>query len=137
MTEKGSPGQEPNKTEVAERQPPATEVGRHVILECWDCNEQIHSREAVESALREAVRRSKVTLLKLYVHEFAPQGISAVALIAESHIFIHTWPEHSYIAFDAFTCGDSAMPEEAVKVIKAVFEPKRVKSLEFVRGRWF
>ena len=108
-----------------------------MILECWDCNANIHSRQAVEDALKEAVKRANVTPLGIYVHEFSPQGISAVALIAESHIFIHTWPEHSYIAFDAFTCGTSAMPEEAAKIVRQVFEPKRVKLLEFVRGQWY
>lgn len=111
-------------------------VGRQLIMECWECNDKIYSRKAIEEALREAVRRANATLLATHVHEFEPYGVSAVAVIAESHIFIHTWPEIGYIAFDAFTCGDHAIPEEAARVIKEVFQPRRVKTYELLRGHW-
>ncbi|MCS7254196.1 MAG: adenosylmethionine decarboxylase [Armatimonadota bacterium] len=111
-------------------------VGRQIIMECWECNEKVFSREEVERALLEAVRRANANLLATYIHEFQPQGISAVAVIAESHIFIHTWPEMGFIAFDAFTCGEEAIPEEAAKVVKEIFQPRRVKIYELQRGRW-
>lgn len=111
-------------------------VGRQLIMECWECNEKVFSREEIEKALLEAARRSNATLLATYVHEFQPYGVSAVAVISESHIFIHTWPEMGFIAFDAFTCGERAIPEEAANVVKEVFQPRRIKIYELQRGRW-
>ena len=110
--------------------------GRHVIMEFWDCNDRIWSAEAVEAALREAVEKANVTLLQLVKKVFKPQGMSAVALISESHFSVHTWPEEGYIALDVYTCGEKAIPEAAVEVFKRHFTPKRVKILEMERGRW-
>lgn len=136
MTRSSSPGQVLERTVAVSQPTDARGAGRHIILECWECNDKLNSPEVIEEALREAVRRAKVTLLGIHIHEFQPQGLTAVAIIAESHILIHTWPEYSYLAFDAFTCGEDAMPEEAVKVIKEVFEPRRTKTLELTRGIW-
>gem|GEM_PF-113647 len=124
------------KVSHSEAPPDGRPVGRQLIMECWECNERIFSREEVERALLEAVRRANANLLATHVHEFQPQGVSAVAVIAESHIFIHTWPEMGFIAFDAFTCGEKAIPEEAAKVVKEIFEPRRIKIYELQRGRW-
>lgn len=124
------------KVSHSQAPPDGKSLGRQIIMECWECNEKIYSREEIERALLEAVRRANANLLATYVHEFQPQGVSAVAVIAESHIFIHTWPEMGFIAFDAFTCGEKAIPEEAAKVVKEVFEPRRVKIYELQRGRW-
>jgi S-adenosylmethionine decarboxylase len=124
------------ETYLAEAPPNGKAVGRQLIMECWECNEKIFSRDEVERVLLEAVRRANANLLATYIHEFEPYGVSAVAVIAESHIFIHTWPEIGYIAFDAFTCGDKAIPEEAAKAIKEAFQPRRVKIYELQRGRW-
>lgn len=82
-------------------------VGRHLIAECWDCNERIFSATAIREALEEAVKASGATLLRLIVHTFEPYGVSAVAIVSESHLFIHTWPEMRYIAVDVFTCGET------------------------------
>jgi len=109
-------------------------LGKQVIVDCWGCNSQIASAEAVRAALREAVARANVTLLELSVHEFRPQGVSAVALLAESHLLVHTWPEKSYLALDFFTCGSQAVPEKAIEAICAAFEPKDTKVRQIERG---
>lgn len=109
-------------------------LGCQVICDCFGCNDQIKSAKAVREALLEAADRSGVTLLELIVHEFHPQGISAIALIAESHIFLHTWPEKNYLALDAFTCGDSASPQQAVEVVRERFVPTSIKVEDFSRG---
>lgn len=108
-------------------------VGRHLIAECWGCNERIFSETAIQKALEEAVRETGATLLRLFIHTFEPHGVSAVAVISESHIFIHTWPEKRYLALDAFTCGNT-VPEKALEVICRYFEPQHIKSLTLVRG---
>lgn len=112
-------------------------VGRQVLCDCWDCEADLGDAAAVVAALREAVERARVTLLELFVHQFSPAGVTAVAVIAESHMFIHTWPEKRYVALDAFTCGDSAMPELACEVVRNAFRPKRFKivALERRAGR--
>jgi S-adenosylmethionine decarboxylase proenzyme len=108
-------------------------VGQQILCDCWDCQENIGSVEAVRAALVRAVEHAKVTLIELFIHEFSPQGVTAVAVIAESHIFIHTWPEKGYVALDAFTCGDTAMPELAVEVVRNAFAPKHFQILEIKR----
>jgi len=109
-------------------------LGKQVILDCWGCNKKIASEDAVRAALLEAVAKANVTLLELSVHQFHPQGISAVALLAESHLFVHTWPEKSYLAVDFFTCGSNALPEEALEVIRAAFMPTDTKVQQIERG---
>ena len=108
-------------------------VGRQLLCDCWDCQVDIGSEEIVLGVLRESVRRANVTLLQLFVHEFSPSGVSAVAIIAESHIIIHTWPEKRYAALDAFTCGPAGMPEHAIKTVVDAFLPKQFKTRVVLR----
>lgn len=114
---------------------PMEEMGRQLICDCWGCNDGILSTSVVRRALEEAIRRARVTLLQLVVQEFEPQGVTAAAIIAESHILIHTWPEKGYLALDAFTCGTSAMPEECLGVLREFFDPERIETRHIVRGR--
>ena len=79
-------------------------VGRHLVLELWGCR-NLNSPDAVEQALREVVAACDVTLLDLRVYPFEPIGVTGVAVLAESHANIHTWPELGYAAIDIFTCG--------------------------------
>lgn len=108
-------------------EPVADIVGRQLLCDCWDCQADIGSAKAVLAVLKESVRGMNVTLLELFTHEFTPQGFTAVAIIAESHIFIHTWPEKRYAALDAFTCGNKAIPERAIEVVCEAFRPKHFK----------
>lgn len=110
-------------------------LGRHLIVDAWECNEAIGSAAEVEEALREAVSRSRATLIELVVHPFSPYGASGVAVIAESHIAVHTWPEERYFSLDVYTCGEKAIPEAAVEVFKERFRPKKLQIVELPRGR--
>ncbi|NLO90014.1 MAG: adenosylmethionine decarboxylase [Clostridia bacterium] len=112
---------------------PHRAVGKHLIAECWECNEQIFSVTVVREALKEAVQRTGANLLKLVVHSFEPYGVSAIAIVSESHLFIHTWPEMRYLALDVFTCGDT-FPEKALEVIRNYFEPRSCKIIKLERG---
>ncbi|QNI71634.1 adenosylmethionine decarboxylase [Cyanobium sp. NS01] len=93
-------------------------VGKHCILELYGCD---HARLDDEAFLRDtitaAAKRAGATLLNLITHRFEPQGVTGLALLAESHISIHTWPESGYAAVDVFTCGDHTMPERACAVL--------------------
>ena len=108
-------------------------LGRHLILEYWDAV-NLNNPELVERALTEAALAGGATLLSVRTHQFAPQGVSGVAIIAESHISIHTWPEYDYAAVDIFTCGDRVDPHKINEVLAKYFRPKRQNVTEILRG---
>jgi len=108
-------------------------LGRHLIVEFWGCH-NLDSLELAEEALTRAAVESGATLLSVKTHKFSPQGISGVAIIAESHISIHTWPEYGYAAVDIFTCGDKVEPYRAAEVLQRYFRPSSSHILEMVRG---
>ena len=93
-------------------------VGKHCILELYDCDSsKLDDEVFLRSAITQAAERAGATLLNLITHQFQPQGVTGLALLAESHISIHTWPEAGYAAVDVFTCGDHTMPEKACAVL--------------------
>jgi len=101
-----------------------TFAGSHLIIDLWDA-EGLDDRPRIEKAMRDAVEAAGATLLHIHLHTFTPNGgISGVAVLAESHISVHTWPERGYAAFDVFMCGD-AEPKKALKVLEQAFAPKR------------
>lgn len=107
--------------------------GKHVILEMWDaCN--TNSPSAIEAALTEACRKGGLRLLKVLIHQFEPFGISGVAMIAESHITIHTWPEYSFIAVDIYSNNRDADINKVAQTMKAAFSPGQVNQVEIKRG---
>ncbi len=110
-------------------------LGEHIILELWGCDPQaLDSEELVTKMLLEGVEASKATLLKINMHKFSPQGVTGVAVLAESHISIHTWPEHGYAALDVFTCGDDVRPGDAVPVFEKYLKPKHIDIVNLKRG---
>lgn len=109
-------------------------LGRHVIIELWGCSEVINDAGLVETAMRNAVSAANATLLDIFVHEFSPQGVTGVAVLAESHLSIHTWPEYGYVAADVFTCGSTTKPEAAAEVLRIAFEATSANVHELERG---
>ena len=109
-------------------------VGKHCILELYACNQDRLNDEAfLRDAITEAAKRAGATLLHLVTHHFEPQGVTGLALLAESHISIHTWPESGYAAVDVFTCGDHTMPEKACQVLIEELEAGDHKLTSFRR----
>jgi S-adenosylmethionine decarboxylase len=91
-----------------------TPLGTHCILELHGCpSDLLNDVVFVRDALARASEQGLSTLLHLTSHQFDPQGVTAVGLLAESHVSIHTWPEHGYAAVDIFTCGGNARPRQA------------------------
>jgi S-adenosylmethionine decarboxylase len=82
----------------------------------------LNNAEFVREAVLSAAERANSTLLKLQVHAFEPQGVTAIALLAESHLSIHTWPERGYAAVDIFTCGAHTDPQGACQYMVEAFE---------------
>lgn len=109
-------------------------AGTHLIIELVGAK-HLDNLEIIEAALRKCVAVSKATLLHLHLHHFTPNnGVSGVAVLAESHISIHTWPEANYAALDVFMCGD-AEPLNSIAVLKEAFEADQVIVDELRRGR--
>jgi S-adenosylmethionine decarboxylase len=102
-----------------------TFAGSHLIVDFWEA-EGLDDAARIEQAMRDAVEAAGATLLHIHLHTFTPNGgISGVAVLAESHISVHTWPERGYAAFDVFMCGN-AEPRKAAAVLERAFAPKRV-----------
>ena len=79
-------------------------------------------RSVVKEALTQAAKSAGATLLGLITHKFEPQGVTGVALLSESHLSFHSWPEYGYASIDAFTCGDHTDPEAACHSLKYAFK---------------
>jgi S-adenosylmethionine decarboxylase len=108
-------------------------AGSHLLIDIWDAS-RLDDLEHVEETLREAVKEVGATLLRIDLHHFTENGgISGVAVLAESHMSIHTWPECGYAALDVFVCG-TCDPYKAVPVLKRAFKPGNVQVAEHKRG---
>lgn len=94
----------------------------------------LESRAFAERALQRAIDESGATLLNLYFHEFEQAGVTALAALAESHIAIHTWPEHDLVTADVFTCGDTADPQRAIDELVKAYAPTRMEVQTFSRA---
>ncbi|MEM7742301.1 MAG: adenosylmethionine decarboxylase [Pseudomonadota bacterium] len=107
-------------------------AGTHLIIEVID-GEGLDCEDRIQQAFRDCVDTCGATLLHIHTHKFSPQGVSGVAVLAESHISVHTWPEIGYGAFDVFMCGD-AQPWKAVEVLREAFSAGSVHVKELRRG---
>lgn len=109
-------------------------AGTHLLLDLYGaCH--LDDISKIEQAMRDIVTACGATLLHIHLHHFSPSGgVSGVAVLAESHISVHTWPERDYAAFDVFMCGD-AQPENSVPVLKRAFFPHRIDVCEELRGQ--
>lgn len=102
--------------------PALAAVGTHLIADFWGAR-HLTDAATLEKVLCAAVAASKATLLHIHLHRFNEgDGVTGVALLAESHISMHTWPEHDYAAFDIFMCGDCD-PLAALQVLRQQLEP--------------
>ena len=112
-----------------------TPVGTHCILELHGCSpDLLNDVLFVRDAIEQASLQSLSTLLKLTSHQFYPQGVTAIALLAESHLSVHTWPEHGYAAVDIFTCGEDARPQQACRYLTKRFAARRHALVVLPRG---
>ena len=99
-------------------------AGKHILIDIWGA-ENLDNRELLERTLKASVDAAEATLLHLHIHQFTSTGgLSGTAILAESHINVHTWPERRFAAFDAFMCG-KAKPEKIEAVIRRAFQPEK------------
>jgi S-adenosylmethionine decarboxylase len=110
-------------------------LGRHLLLELKDCDaEALNNLEYLKKSLMDTAVQIGATVLNEVFHQFCPQGVSGVVVIAESHLCIHTWPEHKYAAIDIFTCGNSINPADAVDILVEKLSAKESSFVELKRG---
>ncbi len=110
----------------------AVYAGTHLIIDV-QADARLDDEAHIRQTLQDCVSACGATLLHLHTHRFSPQGITGVAVLAESHMSVHTWPEIGYAAFDVFMCG-AADPWQAVDVLRRAFDTDRVAVRELRRG---
>ncbi len=85
--------------------PPAA-LGQHSLFDLWECDPaRISNRDLLREALLEVIQQHNGTIVEQVFHQFSPHGVTGVIVLAESHLAIHTWPEHAFAALDLFTCS--------------------------------
>ncbi|TRZ97524.1 MAG: adenosylmethionine decarboxylase [Nitrospiraceae bacterium] len=110
-------------------------LGRHLVLELNGCNPKLLGDvKRVEDIMVAAAKIAKATIVGVHFHQFSPFGVSGVVVIAESHVAIHTWPEHAYAAVDIFTCGETLNSELAAQYLVEKFQSRQPSLMELKRG---
>ncbi len=125
------PSSQPSPDKAATMMP----GGTHLIAELAGCDrESLNDEEFLREKLREAAQIAGATVLSVHSHRFTPVGVTAFALLAESHISVHTWPELGYAAVDAFTCGRSMRTELAIESVAHALGSRDTKVVTVERG---
>ena len=108
-------------------------AGVHLIVDLRSAT-GLDDIDLIDATLRRCVAAAEATLLHIHLHHFHPNGVSGVAVLAESHISIHTWPDAGYAAVDIFMCG-KAYPDACIPVLREAFKAEHVEVNEILRGR--
>jgi S-adenosylmethionine decarboxylase len=109
-------------------------AGTHLLVDVLN-GTRLDDIDHIEQTFRRCIEVSEATLLHIHLHHFTPNGgVSGVAVLSESHISIHSWPEYGYAALDIFMCGH-AKPHLAIEVIRQAFEPEDIIVRELLRGQ--
>lgn len=110
-------------------------MGRHVIAELWGCAaEKLNDFHGIERIMVNAALEAGAEVREVAFHKFAPQGVSGVVIISESHLTIHSFPEHGYASIDVYTCGERIDPNVACDYITRALGATRVESIQVPRG---
>jgi len=108
--------------------------GRHLILDLYDCDAEIlDDYNQLQDLLQTALRMSSATILRIIGEKFEPQGVTLLALLAESHASIHTWPCEKYCAIDLYTCGSITNTHKAAEFLKTKLKAKECEQKEIKR----
>ncbi|MBI2547624.1 MAG: adenosylmethionine decarboxylase [Candidatus Aenigmarchaeota archaeon] len=110
-------------------------LGNHLIVELYKCPfETLDNETLVKETLLDAAKKMDTTIIGSVFHKFSPYGVTGIVAIAESHISIHTWPEHGYAAVDIFTCGDKD-PRIGADYIKTQLRAQTINYRTLNRGK--
>lgn len=109
--------------------------GRHLILDLYDCDSQLlNDYEQLQQLLETALQMSNATILRIIGEKFKPQGVTLLALLAESHASIHTWPELGYAAIDLYTCGNATNTDKAAQFLTKKLKAEISEQKEITRS---
>ena len=112
-------------------------LANHQIVEFNDCKEsKINNSDFIREIFLEAAKLGNTTVVNECFHEFSPYGITGVLVIAESHISIHTWPEHKYAAVDIFSCGNKVDYNKIIDYLEDKLKCKNCSSISINRGNY-
>ncbi len=101
--------------------------GIHLLITLRDCAAEIlNDQSALGELVRAAASATGATVLDTHVYQFAPQGVTALAVLAESHASLHTYPESGVVFWDCFTCGTTCNPELSVPVLLEALHPSAI-----------
>lgn len=110
-------------------------LGRHLLVELTGCDpDRLADLEHVTTAMLQAAEAAGATIVGHAFHPFQPWGVSGVVIISESHLAIHTWPEHRYAAVDLFTCGGAVDPWKAHESLKRALGAEYASAVAIERG---
>lgn len=109
--------------------------GRHLILDLYGCDKKLlDDYEELQRLMEVALQMSNATIIRIIGEKFKPQGVTLLALLAESHCSIHTWPEIGYAAVDLYTCGDTTKSHKAAEFLKNKLKANSSNEKELVRS---
>ena len=109
--------------------------GRHLILDLYECDPVLlDDYDELERLLQVALNMAGAKILRIFGEKFKPQGVTLLALLAESHASIHSWPELGYAAIDLYTCGDTTNTHRAAEFLKTKLKAKQSEEKELVRS---
>lgn len=108
--------------------------GQHLLIEFRGCEGPVlNDSSALQALMERAVAAARATIVNSVFHTFAPQGVTGVVVVEESHFSVHTWPEHGYVAVDVYTCGECD-PQLAREVLRVGLAASSVEWMLIERG---
>lgn len=109
-------------------------LGHHLLLDLWGVGSVLDDPEGLRELLESSAREGGATVVESRFHQFSPQGVSGVVILAESHLALHTWPENDFAAVDVFTCGDPRLTRSVAHEVVARLSPSNHRMRQFERG---
>lgn len=110
-------------------------LGHHLLVELYGCDsDRLNDVVYVRQTMLQAAQKICATIIEVVERQFEPQGVTVIIAIAESHLSVHTWPEHRYAAVDVFSCTRDALPSTLVDFFVHEFDAGHASSIEVKRG---
>ena len=110
---------------------------KHILFDLIDCPpDLLDDEDFVRLSAWTAAKESKSELINISCHKFKPQGVTALAMLAESHLSIHTWPEDGIARCDLFSCKPNTDHKSVIQYIQTRFHSMEVKKWGCDRSDW-
>ena len=106
---------------------------RELLVDLYGCKGDLDNAEFLTSVLKAAAQQMKSKIIKVVSHRFSPTGTTVLLILAETHISIHTWPEHDYAALDIFICSQEVDPDVGWQAVRDALKPSSFEVHKLVR----